>query len=57
MKLSVVTAGMQVWDVAMETAPVHTIPVHEHLGPRLTELCETGVVFDKFEACVNGAGT
>lgn len=39
---------LQVWDIAMEREPLHTIAVHEHLRPRLQFLYENDLVFDKF---------
>lgn len=41
----------------MEARPVHTLPIHEHLRPKLVDLYENDCIFDKFEVCVNAAGT
>lgn len=45
---------IKVWDVRMEAQPVQTIPVHEHLRPKLCDLYENDCIFDKFEACWSG---
>ncbi|CAM9442025.1 unnamed protein product [Phaeothamnion confervicola] len=45
---------VKLWDLQMESRPVRTIPVHEHLRPRLCELYENDCIFDKFELAVSG---
>ena len=40
---------VKIWDLAMERAPLAVIPVHAHLKPRLGELYENDVIFDKFQ--------
>jgi serine/threonine-protein phosphatase 2A regulatory subunit B len=47
---------VKVWDVAMDSRPVYTLPVHEHLRPKLCDLYENDCIFDKFEVCVNPTG-
>lgn len=47
----------QVWDMRMESGPLLTLPVHDHIRPRLCELYENDAVFDKFECCFNHDGT
>lgn len=42
---------MKVWDVAMGGKPLQVIPVHDYLKPRLLDLYETDVIFDKFSLC------
>lgn len=41
--------SVKVWDLAMETAPLRTIAVHEAIKPKLCDLYENDVIFDKFE--------
>uniref|UniRef100_A0A7S0P3H7 Serine/threonine-protein phosphatase 2A 55 kDa regulatory subunit B n=1 Tax=Calcidiscus leptoporus TaxID=127549 RepID=A0A7S0P3H7_9EUKA len=48
--------AVRVWDVQMESRPLHTFPVHEHLRPRLCDLYERDCIFDKFEACFSHDG-
>ena len=43
---------LKVWDLAMESRPVLTIDVHEHLRPKLCDLYENDCIFDKFECSV-----
>lgn len=45
---------MKVWDVNMERQPVKTIPIHEHLRPRLCDTYENDSIFDKFEVVFSG---
>ena len=40
---------VKIWDVHMERTPVKTIPIHEHLRPRLCDTYENDSIFDKFE--------
>lgn len=44
---------VRVWDINMESQPIKTLHVHEHLRPRLSELYENDCIFDKFEVCFN----
>lgn len=48
--------NVRVWDVNMESRPVKTFPVHEHLRPKLCDLYEKDCIFDKFEASFNHDG-
>ncbi len=48
--------SVKVWDIAMESKPLHVLPIHDHLRPKLSELYENDCIFDKFEICVNGSG-
>lgn len=41
---------LKIWDVNMESKPVKTIPIHEHLRSKLCDLYENDCIFDKFEA-------
>lgn len=38
----------------MEKQPVKTIPIHEHLRPRLCDTYENDSIFDKFEVTFSG---
>lgn len=38
----------------MEKAPIKTIPIHEHLRPRLCDTYENDSIFDKFEVVFSG---
>lgn len=41
----------------MEKQPVKTIPIHEHLRPRLCDTYENDSIFDKFEVVFSGNGS
>lgn len=41
----------------MERTPVKTIPIHEHLRPRLCDTYENDSIFDKFEVVFSGDGS
>ena len=43
---------LKVWDLAMETRPVRTVSINEHLRPKLCDLYENDCIFDKFEFAV-----
>ena len=45
--------SLKIWDVNMESRPVKTIPIHDHLRGKLCDLYENDCIFDKFE-CVWG---
>ncbi|TQS38251.1 hypothetical protein Golomagni_01249 [Golovinomyces magnicellulatus] len=47
---------IKIWDVNMERHPVKTIPIHEHLRPRLCDTYENDSIFDKFEVVFSGDG-
>ena len=47
---------VRVWDVNMDSKPLHIFPIHEHLRPKLCDLYEKDCIFDKFEACFNHDG-
>lgn len=38
----------------MERTPIKTIPIHEHLRPRLCDTYENDSIFDKFEVVFSG---
>ena len=44
---------VRVWDVAMESRPLKTLSIHEHLRPKLCDLYENDCIFDKFDVCFN----
>jgi len=44
----------KIWDLHMESKPVETFKVHEHLKSKLCALYENDCIFDKFECCWNG---
>jgi serine/threonine-protein phosphatase 2A regulatory subunit B len=46
--------SFQIWDIAMESRPVRTIPVHEYLRPKLADLYENDCIFDKFQVACSG---
>lgn len=45
---------VKLWDLAMESKPVSTINVHEHLRDRLCDTYENDAIFDKFEVEFSG---
>jgi serine/threonine-protein phosphatase 2A regulatory subunit B len=45
---------VKIWDVNMERAPIKTIPIHEHLRPKLCDTYENDSIFDKFEVVFSG---
>ncbi|KAF4552295.1 Protein phosphatase PP2A regulatory subunit B [Elsinoe fawcettii] len=47
---------VKIWDVKMDSRPVKTIPIHEHLRPRLCDTYENDSIFDKFEVVFSGDG-
>ncbi|KAM3192084.1 hypothetical protein ACQJBY_069372 [Aegilops geniculata] len=47
---------LKLWDLNMDSGPVSTFQVHEHLRPRLCDLYENDSIFEKFECCLSGDG-
>ena len=45
---------VKIWDVRKEREPIKTIPIHEHLRPRLCDTYENDSIFDKFEVVFSG---
>ncbi|CAI4225329.1 unnamed protein product [Auanema sp. JU1783] len=45
---------VKVWDLNMESRPIETYPVHEHLRTKLCALYENDSIFDKFECSWSG---
>jgi serine/threonine-protein phosphatase 2A regulatory subunit B len=48
--------NLKIWDVNMESKPVKTIAIHDHLRPKLCDLYENDCIFDKFESAVSADG-
>ncbi|PPD86929.1 hypothetical protein GOBAR_DD16132 [Gossypium barbadense] len=48
--------NLKLWDINMDSGPVATFQVHEHLRPKLCDLYENDSIFDKFECCLSGDG-
>ncbi|CAK9137580.1 unnamed protein product [Ilex paraguariensis] len=48
--------NLKLWDTHMETSPVATYKIHEHLRPKLGDLYNNDAIFDKFECCLSGDG-
>lgn len=47
---------LKLWDINMESSPIATFKVHEHLRPKLCDLYENDSIFDKFECSLSGDG-
>lgn len=45
------------WDMRMDSSPLLSLPIHDHIRPRLCDLYENDSVFDKFECSFNYNGT
>lgn len=45
------------WDMRMESGPLMTLSIHDHIRPRLCDLYENDSVFDKFECSFNYDGS
>uniref|UniRef100_A0A0V0H2F9 Putative ovule protein n=1 Tax=Solanum chacoense TaxID=4108 RepID=A0A0V0H2F9_SOLCH len=45
---------LKLWDTHMESSPVATYKIHEHLRPKLPKLYTNDAIFDKFDCCLNG---
>jgi hypothetical protein len=41
--------SLKIWDINMDSKPVKTIPIHDHLRGKLCDLYENDCIFDKFE--------
>ena len=41
--------SLKIWDINMESRPIKTIPIHDHLRGKLCDLYENDCIFDKFE--------
>lgn len=47
---------LRIWDINMDSKPLQTINVHDHLRPKLCDLYENDCIFDKFECTWSGDG-
>ena len=47
---------VKVWDLNMESRPIKTVMLHEHLRPLLEDLFNADSIFDKFEICCRNDG-
>jgi serine/threonine-protein phosphatase 2A regulatory subunit B len=47
---------LRIWDINMDSKPLKTINVHDHLRPKLCDLYENDCIFDKFECTWSGDG-
>lgn len=45
------------WDMRMDSGPLLSSPIHDHIRPRLCDLYENDSVFDKFECSFNYDGS
>lgn len=45
------------WDMRMDSGPLLSLPIHDHIRPRLCDLYENDSVFDKFECAFNHDGS
>lgn len=48
--------NLRLWDLNMERAPVLSVPVHDHLSDRLSDLYENDSIFDKFQCSFSHDG-
>ncbi|KAI9199487.1 WD40-repeat-containing domain protein [Polychytrium aggregatum] len=48
---------LKIWDLNMESKPVQTISIHDHLRSKLCDLYENDCIFDKFECNFSGDGS
>lgn len=48
---------LKIWDLNMESKPVKTINIHDHLKGKLCDLYDNDCIFDKFECHLSGDGT
>lgn len=48
--------SLRIWDINMDSKPVQTISVHDHLRGKLCDLYENDCIFDKFECTFSGDG-
>eukprot|EP01117_Protostelium_nocturnum_P005665 TRINITY_DN2045_c0_g1_i1.p1 TRINITY_DN2045_c0_g1~~TRINITY_DN2045_c0_g1_i1.p1 ORF type:complete len:393 (-),score=124.31 TRINITY_DN2045_c0_g1_i1:143-1321(-) len=43
--------NLKIWDVNNDSSPLAIYNVHDHIKPKLYELYENDIIFDKFECC------
>ncbi|KAJ3530876.1 hypothetical protein NM688_g7651 [Phlebia brevispora] len=46
--------SLKIWDINMESKPLKTISIHDHLRGKLCDLYENDCIFDKFECTWGG---
>ncbi|KAG8806068.1 protein phosphatase 2A regulatory subunit cdc55, partial [Serendipita sp. 399] len=49
--------SLKIWDTKMESRPIRTIQIHDHLRGKLCDLYENDCIFDKFECMFSGDGS
>lgn len=49
--------SLKLWDINMESRPLKTIQIHDHLRGKLCDLYENDCIFDKFECMFSGDGS
>lgn len=49
--------SLKIWDTKMESRPIRTIQIHDHLRGKLCDLYENDCIFDKFECTFSGDGS
>jgi len=47
---------LKIWDINMESKPVKTFNIHDHLRSKLCDLYENDCIFDKFECTMSHDG-
>ncbi|KAG8935977.1 protein phosphatase 2A regulatory subunit cdc55 [Tulasnella sp. 419] len=47
---------LKIWDINMDSKPIKTINIHDHLRGKLCDLYENDCIFDRFECCFSGDG-
>ena len=48
---------LKVWDINMNSQPIRTIKIHDHLRSKLCDLYENDCIFDKFECTLSPNGS
>lgn len=48
---------LKIWDVNMDSRPLRTIKIHDHLRSKLCDLYENDCIFDKFECGLSSDGS
>jgi len=48
--------SLKIWDINMDSRPIRTIQIHDHLRGKLCDLYENDCIFDKFECTFSGDG-
>lgn len=42
-----------IWDINMPSAPIRRLPVNEYLMPKIGDLFDSELIYDKFDFCMN----